>query len=81
MMSARFRASSSKSGGQEFCPFQTSGWIYWKGKAADVAFAATALPPGFPGGVLSETAGVRALREDLIRRLNQLFKPGTCTDG
>jgi len=32
MMSARFRASSSKSGGQEFCPFQTSGWIYWKGK-------------------------------------------------
>jgi hypothetical protein len=27
-MSARFRAFSKESGGQELCPFQKSDWIY-----------------------------------------------------
>jgi len=37
-VSARFRAFSIESGGQELCPFQTSGWIDWKGEASDFPF-------------------------------------------
>ena len=63
MVSARFCAPSSKIGGQEPFPYQTSGWILLKGEGEGFQFVAMKARghPEVPGGVLSETAGARLL--------------------